>query len=74
MEEYIIINGFKIIPNKTIFSCTIRPPFNDIILIKDAILKYDKDILAYIIESNELNKIWIYATLVPYFCILDMKE
>lgn len=67
------INDFYIIPNKTKFVCVIRPPLiGSITLVEDAILKYDKDILAYVIDSEKLDKIWIYATIAPYVTILKI--
>lgn len=67
------INDFYIIPNKTKFVCTIRPILTgNIILVEDAILKYDKDILAYVIESEKLDKVWIYATIAPYVAVLKI--
>lgn len=67
------INDFYIIPNKTKFVCVIRSPLiGSIILVEDAILKYDKDILAYVIDSEKLDKIWIYAAIVPYVTILKI--
>lgn len=67
------INDFYISPNKTKFVCVIRPLINgNITLVEDAILKYDKDILAYVIASEQLDKIWIYATIAPYVTILKI--
>ena len=66
------INEFYIIPDKTKFVCTIRPPMSHIVTVEDAVLSFDNDLLAYIIKSEKLGKTWVYAAVHPYISILRL--
>lgn len=79
------INDFYIIPDVTKFVCTIKSPMSYVvgdsiwtpitsITVEDAVLRYDNELLAYTITSEQLDKKWIYATIAPYVTILKILD